>query len=156
MGGLAVVSDGGMRASDSDREKVVEVLGAAYTEGRLSLDEFDDRTNAAYAAKTWDQLRQLTGDLPSGVTPDGEPQPHQPDFSPMLPAGRTPQQHGVVFVPFLPVAIVFLILATSTHAVLLFVPMVILLFAWRASRPRRRSGGGPPPERFPDRRGDEI
>jgi hypothetical protein len=56
--------DGAIRASDSDRESVVEILRQAYTDGRLDLGEFDERTTAAYAAKTWADLRQLTSDLP--------------------------------------------------------------------------------------------
>jgi len=56
--------DGSIRASDNDREMVVAVLREAYTEGRLTLDEFEERTAAAYAARTWGQLRELTSDLP--------------------------------------------------------------------------------------------
>jgi hypothetical protein len=59
------MTDGSIRASDSDREGVVAALREAFTEGRLTLDEFDERTSAAYAAKTWGQLRELTDDLPS-------------------------------------------------------------------------------------------
>ena len=40
------------------------ILRQAYTDGRLDLNEFDERTTAAYAAKTWADLRQLTSDLP--------------------------------------------------------------------------------------------
>jgi Domain of unknown function (DUF1707) len=54
----------GIRASDMDREAVVAVLRDAYTAGRLTLDEFDERTSAAYAGKTWGELRALTADLP--------------------------------------------------------------------------------------------
>jgi len=53
-----------IRASDSDREHAVEALRGQYAEGRLTLEEFDERTSAAYAAKTWTDLRELTSDLP--------------------------------------------------------------------------------------------
>jgi Domain of unknown function (DUF1707) len=53
-----------IRASDQERDSVVDVLREAYTDGRLTLDEFEERMSAAYAAKTWTDLRQLTGDLP--------------------------------------------------------------------------------------------
>jgi hypothetical protein len=53
-----------IRASDQERESVVGVLRDAFTDGRLTLDEFEERMTAAYAAKTWTDLRQLTGDLP--------------------------------------------------------------------------------------------
>ena len=58
------MTDRPIRASDKERESVVDVLREAYTEGRLTLDEFEERTSAAYASKTWADLRELTGDLP--------------------------------------------------------------------------------------------
>src|SRR5579859_1788434 len=60
-----MASDDPIRASDADREVVVAALREAYTAGRLNLDEFDERTTAAYESKTWGDLRMLTADLPS-------------------------------------------------------------------------------------------
>jgi len=60
-----MATDDPIRASDSDREVVVATLRDAYTAGRLTLDEFDERTTAAYEGKTWGDLRQLTADLPA-------------------------------------------------------------------------------------------
>jgi hypothetical protein len=59
------MTDRPIRASDQERESVVDVLRDAFTDGRLTLDEFEDRTSAAYAAKTWTDLRELTADLPA-------------------------------------------------------------------------------------------
>lgn len=53
-----------MRASDADREQVVERLRIALNEGRLNLAEFDERTAAAYAAQTYADLKPLLTDLP--------------------------------------------------------------------------------------------
>ena len=58
------MTDRAIRASDKERESVVDVLRDAYTDGRLTLEEFEERTSAAYASKTWGDLRELTGDLP--------------------------------------------------------------------------------------------
>jgi Domain of unknown function (DUF1707) len=58
------MTDRPIRASDQERESVVDVLRDAFTDGRLTFDEFEERTAAAYAAKTWTDLRQLTSDLP--------------------------------------------------------------------------------------------
>jgi len=75
-----------MRASDMDREGVVTILREAYTEGRLTLDEFDERTSAAYTAKTWGDLLSLTADLPTqpafgtGNPGDLATLGHQPDL----------------------------------------------------------------------------
>jgi hypothetical protein len=59
-----MATDDTIRASDVDREAVVATLREAYTAGRLTLDEFDERMAAAYAGKTWGDLRGLTADLP--------------------------------------------------------------------------------------------
>ena len=58
------MTDRPIRASDQERESFVDVLRDAFTEGRLTADELEERTAAAYAAKTRDQLRELTIDLP--------------------------------------------------------------------------------------------
>jgi len=54
-----------MRASDADRERVAEVLRTAATEGRLHLDELDERLAAVYAARTYAELEPITHDLPT-------------------------------------------------------------------------------------------
>jgi hypothetical protein len=53
-----------IRASDAEREQAVARLREATAHGRLTLEEFSQRVEAAYAAKTHDELEQLTGDLP--------------------------------------------------------------------------------------------
>jgi hypothetical protein len=53
-----------LRASDADRERIVEQLRQHTAEGRLTMDEFDQRMAAAYEAKTYGDLAELTGDLP--------------------------------------------------------------------------------------------
>jgi hypothetical protein len=53
-----------LRASDADREAVVAILGDSHEEGRLSLDEMQDRVTAAYKAGTIGQLKNLVRDLP--------------------------------------------------------------------------------------------
>jgi Domain of unknown function (DUF1707) len=58
------MTDRPILASDKERESVVDVLRDAYTDGRLTPDEFEERTATAYAARTWADLRELIGDLP--------------------------------------------------------------------------------------------
>ncbi len=53
-----------MRASDDDRRRVVEALQHHTQVGRLTLDEFADRCDAVLAAKTFDDLRAATHELP--------------------------------------------------------------------------------------------
>jgi uncharacterized protein DUF1707 len=63
-----------LRAADSDRDGVAAVLREAAAEGRLSLDELDERLTAVYAAKTYAELEPITRDLPdTGAAPSAAP-----------------------------------------------------------------------------------
>ena len=53
-----------MRAADADRDHVVELLGRAYSEGRLSKDEYDGRLESALSARTYADLDRVMIDLP--------------------------------------------------------------------------------------------
>jgi Domain of unknown function (DUF1707)/Domain of unknown function (DUF4190) len=55
---------GKMRAADADRDRVVEYLNVAYSEGRLSKDEYEGRVENALSARTYADLDQLLTDLP--------------------------------------------------------------------------------------------
>ena len=57
-----------MRASDADRERVANVLREAAGDGRLTMDELDERLDAVYAAKTYAELEPITHDLPGAGT----------------------------------------------------------------------------------------
>ncbi|MEW2632016.1 DUF1707 domain-containing protein [Streptomyces sp. NPDC048389] len=58
-----------MRASDAERERVAERLRDAVAEGRLDMDEFDQRLDAAYRARTHGDLAPLVRDLPAPAGP---------------------------------------------------------------------------------------
>jgi hypothetical protein len=51
-------------ASDDDRIQVAQLLSEAASNGRLTLDEYEDRLTKAYAAADYDELEHLTDDLP--------------------------------------------------------------------------------------------
>lgn len=53
-----------LRAADADRHKIADQLKASLDEGRLSLNEYDDRVRQAYAARTYAELLILVADLP--------------------------------------------------------------------------------------------
>ncbi|MFI7180280.1 MULTISPECIES: DUF1707 SHOCT-like domain-containing protein [Streptomyces] len=60
-----------LRASDADRDRVVERLRDAVAEGRLDMEEFEERLDAAYKSRTYAELEPLTRDLPAPA--DGGP-----------------------------------------------------------------------------------
>jgi uncharacterized protein len=53
-----------LRASDDDRDQVIETLKAAFVAGRLTKDELDMRAGAALASRTYAELRAITADIP--------------------------------------------------------------------------------------------
>src|SRR6478672_4084703 len=55
-----------LRISDQDRHHVAEILREAAGEGRIDLDELDERLDATYAARTYADLVPITRDLPDG------------------------------------------------------------------------------------------
>ncbi|MGW2596464.1 DUF1707 SHOCT-like domain-containing protein [Streptomyces klenkii] len=54
-----------MRASDAERERIAEALREAVAEGRLTMEEFEERLEAAYKARTHGELAPLVRDLPA-------------------------------------------------------------------------------------------
>lgn len=54
-----------IRASDAEREQAVGRLREASAQGRLTLEEFSQRVEGAYAAKTHEELERLTEDIPA-------------------------------------------------------------------------------------------
>lgn len=67
----AAVPDTTPRASDAERNHAIDRLRAAYVEGRLDQEEFDERSATALTAKTIGQLERLFDDLPAGYTQGG-------------------------------------------------------------------------------------
>ncbi|MET9220647.1 MULTISPECIES: DUF1707 and DUF4190 domain-containing protein [unclassified Streptomyces] len=87
---------GYMLAGDADRERAVNVLNEAFTEGRLKQEEYEDRLGRAYAARTYGDLDRLTADIPRPSSPYpvpptfGAPQPFR--YAP--PVAPVPKTNG--------------------------------------------------------------
>lgn len=129
-----MVNDHSIRASDQDREVVVATLRDAYTAGRLTLEEFDERTSSAYDSKTWGDLRKLTEDLPSqpilGADVPGRrlPAPAPPPTLPAHPerANDVPR-HRHRPVAFFPIMALWVVLALSTRSPHAIIPLTVVL-----------------------------
>jgi hypothetical protein len=63
---------GHLRASDADRERVIDTLKAAFVQGRLTIDELAMRTGVALASRTYGELTAITADIPAARS---EPRP---------------------------------------------------------------------------------
>jgi Domain of unknown function (DUF1707) len=139
-----MTDDGGIRASDADREHVVEILREAYSAGRLTLEEFDERTTTAFAAKTWGGLRALTRDLPQQASlevPRLEPRIKPAQDKP-LPAVPGPRRRVS---PMLPILVIWLGIALTAREPFAFIPVLVILFMLLrlATRPTRSDQWGP-------------
>ena len=66
---------GRLRASRADREQVVSTLKAAFVQGMLDRDEFDQRVGQAFAAWTHADLATVTANLPAGLAAAQPPTP---------------------------------------------------------------------------------
>ena len=78
-----------LRISDQDRHQVAEVLRKAAGEGRIDLEELDERLEATFKAKTYGDLVPITADLPVRTT---DALPGTPHVAPpaVQPAGTHP------------------------------------------------------------------
>jgi hypothetical protein len=99
---------GHLRASHADRERAIDVLKAAFAEGRLDQDEYADRVGRVYASRTYADLAALTFDLPVGplgtLLPQAQALPEP--YRPRGPAYRTTRAHPPVVVAVLVAALV--------------------------------------------------
>lgn len=85
-----------MLASDADREQVVEILKAAFVQGRLTIDELRLRAGLALASRTYAELAVTIADIPAPPL-KAPPAPRPARLSaqalakpPVVPAGRMP------------------------------------------------------------------
>src|SRR5690348_11905086 len=116
-----------MRAGDVDRTKVVETLGRHLAEGRLTIEEFDERTTQAHAAVYLDQLPPLLADLP------GDPRPAPPPPRSMA----RPRVPSVALLLLLVLVLTWSVVAVAHGAPPIFAFVLLFVFL-RARRWNRR------------------
>jgi hypothetical protein len=126
---------GSFRASDEDRERIIERLHKAATEGRIAAEELEHRVSSALKARTYDELDSTVADLP---TPRSRGR--------LEPGHRSPGRRVVSTVSANPVLLLFAIpvLAVSA-AMLLAVTMIwaVLMVVVFALGGRSRIGAAP-------------
>jgi len=71
----AGAGQGRLRASRADRERVVDLLKAAFVQGRLTKDELEARVGQAFASRTYAELAAVTADIPVGLVAAQPPAP---------------------------------------------------------------------------------
>jgi Domain of unknown function (DUF1707) len=163
----AVGGRGHLRASRTDRERVIELLKAAFVEERLDKDEFDARVVQALASRTYAELAAVTADIPADLPVAGvaavEPAAAAPAAADRT---STPARTlakaafraclcvivaaalvGVAFLTQNPVLVLFAVYSVPAAAIAVsgFLGYGVI-DAWqeRRSRPQLRSGPGQP------------
>ena len=88
-----------LRISDQDRHQVAEVLREAAGEGRIDLEELDQRLEATYSARTYADLVPITLDLPGVPTTNLPARPAAASTSPVVP-GPAEERHLAIMSGF--------------------------------------------------------
>ena len=83
--GVHAQRDPSLRAADADREATGECLRRHHAEGRLDTEEFQERIDRCYEAKTVGELDQLVSDLPPEQTSEGRFHPRRLRMIPLVP-----------------------------------------------------------------------
>jgi hypothetical protein len=123
-----------LRTSDTEREQVATILRAAMTEGRLTLEEGEERLGACYAAKYRDELLPLTADLPGNgrralaETPEA-----------VAEVKRGLRQHAA-FVVAVSLILTGLWVLSGAHFFWPFIPMIFLFLSLKAHAHQARHG----------------
>ena len=147
---------GRLRASRTDRERVIELLKVAFVQDRLTQDELGTRIGLALASRTYADLADLTADIPAGPAA-AEPAdiPAEPAGTPARTLARAARRSGIcLLVPLALVGVIALANAENLMglAFLCGVAAVIaasgflgygVIDAWQ----QRRSRGQLPPQR---------
>ena len=128
-----VASAGTTRVSDTDRNRVIELLKQHTADGRLTLEEFETRVDETLASRTGSDLRMVLRDLP--VPDRGQPR-----------SRSLPSAGSVLRFPVIPLVVLFWLFVG--HLVLW--PLFVAAFLWfrvGAGRHRRARWGYDGPER---------
>ena len=78
----AAKGSGHIRASDADREQVIDALKDAFVQGRLTKDELSVRAGRALVSRTYAELTAITADIVSIPAWLTEARPPKPDRAP--------------------------------------------------------------------------
>ena len=114
-----------LRIGDADRERAMADLALHYTDGRLDHEEYDERLDAVWTARTQADLAVLFNDLPRPPSTAGAARPVR------SPAPRRR-------VPLLPILAVLILVGALAHQ-----PFWLLIFPLMYVTSRRRHGGQP-------------
>ncbi|MGB9185260.1 MAG: DUF1707 domain-containing protein [Solirubrobacteraceae bacterium] len=144
---------GALRASDADRDQIVDRLHKASTEGRIASDELEQRVSQALKARTYSELEATVADLPRPRSRGGQVQRQRTAGQWALSTVRNNPALLLLVIPVLAVTLAVFVAATVLWAVLMVVLMLVggrhrgagspwAYAARRGARPYGRRGPG--------------
>ena len=149
---------GQLRTSRADREQAIDVLKAAFVQGRLTKDEFDLRVGRALTSRTYADLATLTADIPGWVAsapPPAEAAAQEP--GPVLSFKRAARVGAVGATPSMaftaavmlqaggvPVVVGVLVVGLEGLFVAGLLAALLTFLSWAVQRSRGRRAPGPP------------
>lgn len=129
-----------LRIGDAERDAGVAALGEHFAQGRLTRQEYDERSEALWSAKTRGDVAPLFADLPTEATRAAAsagvaPQPRRPDW---LPPWLSQGLLG-------PLVAVLVVLTVLTHLPFVLGALLVWFLLGRRHRAARRPWGGQAP-----------
>jgi hypothetical protein len=148
---------GQLRTSYADREQAIDVLKAAFVQGRLAKDEFDLRVGQVFASRTYADLDALTADIPSAVTSAQPSAVHAREPGRVLSfktaarvgaVGASPSMASAAVVMMqssrVPTVVGVLLVGLTGVFVAGLLAALLMLLSWVVRRSRRGPAQGPP------------
>jgi hypothetical protein len=148
---------GRLRTSRAEREQAIDVLKAAFVQGRLTKDEFDLRVGQVFASRTYADLDALTADIPGWVTSVQPSAEHAREPGRMLSFKTAARVGAVGASPSMASAAVVMVRSSEVPAVAgvllvgltgLFVAgllaALLMFLSWVVRRSQRGPAQGPP------------
>ena len=148
---------GPLRTSRADREQAIDVVKAAFVQGRLTKDEFDLRVGQVLASRTYADLGALTADLPGWVTSAQPPAEQASEPGRMLSfktavtvgavgAGPSMASAAVVMMQAgtVPAAAGVFLVGLTGVLVTGLLAVLLMLLSWVVRRSQRGTAQGPP------------
>jgi hypothetical protein len=148
---------GQLRTSHADREQAIDVLKAAFVQGRLTKDEFDRRVGQVFTSRTHADLDALIADIPDGVTGAQPSSEHAREPGRVLgfktaarvgAIGACPSMASAAVVLVqssgVPAAVGVLLVGLTGLVVTGLLAVLLMLLSWVARRPQRGSAQEPP------------
>jgi Domain of unknown function (DUF1707) len=127
-----VSRNGSLRASDSDRDQIVDRLHKAATEGRIAAEELEHRVSRALKARTYDELDETVSDLPN---PAGHNSVHRGRSTGGW-ALATVRENPILLLVAIPVLALTVTVLLAATIVWMMVMIVFLVVGGRRHAPR--------------------